>query len=160
MIFLKLNSKMAAMRNLILFVCLIFTMSSLAQEKEESVSFKQVQEVPVYPGCTGDNQALRKCFTRKLQIHFGKNFNPGLINNSAFNSVNKKFFILFSINKEGILEDVQVKRAPHERLEKESKRVMSLFPKVIPGKIKGKPVTVKYVFPFSMKDKTNRKSNN
>lgn len=147
------------MRSFFVLALLMLVIPLSAQEKEEPVSFKLVQEVPIYSGCTGDNQTLRKCFTRKLQMHFARNFNPGLINNSAYNSVNKKFFILFQINKEGVVEDVQVKRAPHERLEKESKRVMSLFPKVIPGKIEGKPVTIKYVFPFSMKDKTNRKSN-
>ena len=150
------------MRSFFALVLMMILVPLSAQEKEvdESVSFKLVQEVPVYPGCIGDNQALKKCFTRKLQMHFARNFNPGLINNSAFNSVNKKFFILFNINKEGVVEKVQVKRAPHERLEKESKRVMSLFPKVIPGKIKGKPVTVKYVFPFTMKDKTTNQKKN
>lgn len=144
------------MKKVLFIITLLMTgifVSAQELEKEKAISFSNVQKAPVYPDCKGDNNALKKCFNRKFQMHFARNFNPGLINNRAFNSVNKKFFILFTINKEGLVDSIQVKRAPHKRLEEESKRVIRLLPKIIPGEVKGKPVSVKYTFPFSMRSK-------
>lgn len=144
------------------FICFLFLLSfgvSNAQdnEKDNYVSFNAIQEPPIYPGCQGKPDALKKCFTRAMQMHMAKNFNAELINNPAYNSVNKKMFILFVVDKEGNVKDIEVKRAPHERLVEESKRVISLLPKMTSARVNGKSVAMKYVLPFSMKSKTNQK---
>lgn len=123
-------------------------------ESSEAIPITMAQEVPVYPGCTGeDQQQLRKCFNRKVQIHLATNFNPDLFSNSKTKLINKKMFIQFTIADSGLVENIKVSRAPNKDLEKEAIRVISLLPKCEPGKVKGKKVNVKYVLPFTINKK-------
>ena len=126
-------------------------------EQDNYVSFNVVQEPPIYPGCQGKPDALKKCFTRALQTHMAKNFNVELINNPVYNSVNKKMFILFVVDTKGIVKEIEVKRAPNERMVEESKRVINLLPKMTAARVNGKSVAMRYVLPFSMKSRTNQK---
>jgi protein TonB len=131
--------------------CLLGSFVATAQTTDEPVvSYRAIQEPPVYPGCQGDAEALKKCFTQKVQMHLVRNFDTSLINNPAYNSVGTKLFILFTIGKEGTVKDVKVSRAPHPKLEQESIRVMQLLPQVTPGKVQGNPTAVKFVLPFKM----------
>lgn len=55
----------------------------------------------------------------------------------------------FTINKEGVVEDIKIIRSAHKLLDEEAIRVLSTSPKWIPGKHKGKPVKVGYNFPIN-----------
>jgi len=113
----------------------------------EDVPFLLIEDVPVFPGCTGDNEALKACFNKKMQKHFVKKFDTDLPNELGLSSGKKKLIMLFKIDKTGEIIDVRVK-APHPKLEKEAKRIINLLPKMKPGKQRGKPVGVKYTLPM------------
>lgn len=142
-------------RFLLVFACILVSNITSAQSKTEPVSYRTIQNPPVYPGCTGDTEALKKCFTQSVQRHLAMNFDMNLLNNPKYNSENVKLFILFTIDQEGKAGDVKVSRAPHPKLEEESKRVIQLLPVMTPGKVEGKSVAVKYILPFKMNRKNN-----
>lgn len=114
---------------------------------EEDVPFILIEDVPVFPGCTGDNDALKACFNKKMQKHFAKKFDTDLPNELGLSPGKKKLIMLFKIDKTGEIIDVRVK-APHPKLEKEATRIINLLPKMKPGKQRGKPVGVKYTLPM------------
>ena len=60
--------------------------------------------------------------------------------------------VMFVINKEGEIENI-VSRGPvnGKILEDEARRIVSLLPKMTPGKQKGKAVKVKYSQPLTFK---------
>lgn len=133
-----------------------FAQQTTVQNKESSIAIPIAiaHEVPVYPGCNGeDQQSLKKCFNKKVQIHLATNFDPNLFGNSKTKLVNKKMFIQFIISDSGLVDNIKVSRAPNKDLEKEAVRVIGLLPKCEPGKVKGKKVNVKYVLPFTINKK-------
>ncbi|MEQ6124961.1 energy transducer TonB [Pseudotenacibaculum sp. MALMAid0570] len=115
----------------------------------EDVPFHVIEDVPVFPGCVGNNEALKDCFNKKMQKHFGKKFNSDLPNELGLSPGKKRITMLFKIDHQGNIVDVRV-MAPHPRLEKEAKRIINLLPKMTPGKQRGKPVGVKYTLPMKV----------
>ena len=108
-----------------------------------------IEDVPTYPGCSGNNQERKDCFSRMVQKHFGKKFNADLPNELWLSPGKKRVFIGFKIDKNGNVVDIQTK-APHPKIKDEVEKVMSQLPKMKPGKQRGKPVGVKYSIPFTL----------
>ena len=119
------------------------------EEVVEDVNFMIIEDVPTYPGCSGNNQERKDCFSRMVQKHFGKKFNADLPNELGLSPGKKKVFIGFKIDKNGNVVDIQTK-APHPKIKDEGEKVMSQLPKMKPGKQRGKPVGVKYSIPFTL----------
>ena len=119
-----------------------------SEEIEEDVAFVLIEDVPIYPGCKGNNKELKKCFTEKLTEYFGKNFDTNLAQELGLAPGKKRFFVVFRIDKYGKVTNVQV-RAPHPILEKEVKQIISSLPKMTPGKQRGTPVGVSYSIPIT-----------
>jgi protein TonB len=113
----------------------------------EDVPFHIIEDVPVFPGCEGNNEALKLCFNKKMQKHFAKKFNSDLPNELGLPSGKKRIIMLFKIDRTGEIIDIRVK-APHPKLEKEATRIINLLPKMKPGKQRGNPVGVKYTLPM------------
>jgi protein TonB len=124
------------------------------QEEEEfieDVPFMIIEEVPVYPGCTGNNNELRDCFSKEITKFVLKNFNSELSADLGLTGGStQRIFVLFRIDKNGEITDVQA-RAPHVKLQQEAIRVINLLPKMEPGKQRGIPVGVKYGLPITFK---------
>lgn len=118
------------------------------EEIIEDVPFAVIEEVPIFPGCKGNKQELRKCFSEKITRHIHKKFDINLASNLNLSSGKKRIFTVFTINHKGEIQDIKV-RAPHPRLEKEGFRVINSLPKFIPGKQRGIPVKVKYALPIT-----------
>lgn len=118
-------------------------------EPEEDVPFVLIEDAPVFPGCKGNNNALKTCFNKKMQQHFLKKFDANLPNELGLFPGRKKLTMLFKIDKTGKIIDVRVV-APHPKLQKEATRVINLLPKMKPGMQRGKPVGVKYTLPMSV----------
>tara|TARA_R110002073_G_scaffold89852_7_gene212558 strand:+ start:22465 stop:23184 length:720 start_codon:yes stop_codon:yes gene_type:complete len=116
-----------------------------AEEVIEDVPFTIIENVPVFPGCKGNNEALKKCFSQKVQKHYSRKFNGDLPNDLGLSSGRKRMYIMFRIDENGNIVDVASK-APHARLQKEIERVIKLLPKMKPGRQRGKAVGVKYSF--------------
>ncbi|PWG04117.1 energy transducer TonB [Polaribacter aquimarinus] len=146
---------MIKLKYLILFFVII-SLSFNAQEKEittesKVISFKEVDEIPVFPKC--ENKVLKeekvKCFNRGIQKHFAMRFDPNLLSSLNLEPGKKRIFLGFRIDEKGIVDNIRV-RAPHLKLEKECKKVLSSLPKMIPAKLNGKPTATLYTFPFTL----------
>lgn len=113
----------------------------------EDVPFLIVEEAPIYPGCKGTKEALKKCFSEKVQKLVNDKFNMDLANELGLEPGKQRIHVMFKIDKTGIITDVQA-RAPHKSLEAEAVRVVNLLPQMTPGKQRMKPVGVKYTLPI------------
>ena len=119
------------------------------EEVIEDVSFMIIEDVPVFPGCKGNKEELKKCFSKKVQKHFSRKFDADLPNELGLSAGRKRVFIGFKIDKNGNIVNVQA-RAPHPKIKSEVVKVMKQLPKMKPGRQSGKPVGVKYSIPFTL----------
>jgi len=113
----------------------------------EDVPFFVIEKVPTFPGCTGNRDELRACMSAKIQQHVAKQFNAELAQDLGLSPGKKKIFVLFVIDKNGNISNVQ-SRAPHKSLQKEAERVIKSLPHMKPGEQRGRPVGVKYSLPI------------
>ena len=114
----------------------------------EDVPFMTIQNVPIFPGCEGNNEELKKCFSQKIQFYFSKYFNAGLANELGFSEDKKKLFVVFRIDQKGTIGNVRA-RGPHPVLEKEVIKIINDLPQMKPGKQNGKAVPVSYSIPIT-----------
>jgi hypothetical protein len=138
---------------------------------EEDVPFAVIENVPVFPGCSGTNAEKKKCMGLKIKEHIGRNFNANIaseiglqskcldekeIYNSDTGKYEKKcnkwmpirIVSQFTITKDGYIS-IDGIRAPHTRLQEETKRVLMKLPKMVPGIQRGENVNVKYALPIA-----------
>lgn len=114
----------------------------------EDVPFAIIEDVPVFPGCTGTKEQKRECLSDKISQHVNRKFNADLAQELGLSPGKKRIFVMFKIDKNGDVVDIEA-RAPHVRLEKEAIRVIESLPKMQPGKQRGRPVGVKYSLPIT-----------
>lgn len=114
----------------------------------EDVPFMLLKDVPIFPGCEGDNKTLKKCFSKKVQQHFLERFNSNLANELGLSAGKKKLYVMFRINQKGNIVNIK-SRGPHPLLEKEVERIISALPQMTPGKQRGRPVPVSYSIPIT-----------
>tara|TARA_B110001450_G_scaffold184124_1_gene172178 strand:+ start:842 stop:1552 length:711 start_codon:yes stop_codon:yes gene_type:complete len=119
------------------------------EEVIEDVSFMIIEDVPVFPGCKGNKEELKRCFSKKVQKHFSRKFDADLPNELGLSAGRKRVFIGFKIDKNGYIVNVKA-RAPHPKIKSEVVKVMKQLPKMKPGRQRGKPVGVKYSIPFTL----------
>lgn len=112
------------------------------------VPFSIIEEVPIYPGCTGTKQEMTDCLNSKIKSFVAKNFDDSMVQNLGLSSGKKKIYVVFRIDETGNITEINA-RAPHEELKKEAIRVASLLPKLQPGKQRGKAVGMRYTLPIS-----------
>ncbi len=120
---------------------------------DEEVSFLVIENVPVFPGCKGNNAKLKKCMSEKITKHVNRKFNVDLAQDLGLSAGRKRISVQFKIDKSGNITNVQA-RAPHPRLQKEAIRIIKLLPKMKPGRQRNKAVTVRYNLPivFNVED--------
>ncbi|ARV06935.1 energy transducer TonB [Polaribacter sp. SA4-10] len=118
------------------------------EELLEDIPFVLIENVPVYPGCKGNNTELKRCFTQKITAFFGKKFNTSLATELGLVPGKKKLFVMFKIDRTGKVSNVMA-RGPHPRLEKEVITVLTSLPRMTPGKQRGSPVGVSYSIPIT-----------
>ncbi|MBX2826767.1 MAG: M56 family metallopeptidase [Flavobacteriaceae bacterium] len=116
-------------------------------EKDKEYAFKEIEQVPVYPGCEGlQDQEAQKCFTQKITEFVMANFNVKSADKLGLEG-RQRISSIFKIDKEGNVTDVKV-RAPHPELEEIVQEVITKLPQMQPGKVDGRPVTVRYALPI------------
>lgn len=113
---------------------------SATAEKMESVRkiFTVVEKQPEFPGGT---KAMYEFLARNIRY-------PRAASDA---NVGGRVFLSFVITETGDVEDVQVLKGIGFGCDEEAVRVLSKFPKWIPGKQRGIPVNVKYNLPISFK---------
>lgn len=123
---------------------------SVVEEEEviEDVPFLVIENVPVFPGCKGNNTELRACFSSQMSKFVSKNFNVELASDLGLErGVIQRIFVMFKIDKNGNIVDIKA-RAPHKKLQQEAIRVIKLLPKMTPGRQRGRAVGVRYGLPI------------
>lgn len=110
------------------------------------VPYSVIDQVPTYPGCSGDNETMRKCMSTKIAEFVNSNFNIGLADDLNL-SGRQRIAVQFKIDKTGKVVDVQA-RAPKGELEVEAIRVVKMLPQMKPGEQKGEKVGVLYSLPI------------
>ncbi|MEM0518023.1 M56 family metallopeptidase [Aequorivita flava] len=121
-------------------------LNETADDSDKSFSFSEMEKVPTYPGCEGNNEALKKCFTERISAFVGENFNTKLGSDLGLTG-RQRILVQFKIDKSGQIVDVKA-RAPKPELEVEAVRVVKLLPQMQPGEQKGKKVGVIYSLPI------------
>jgi protein TonB len=118
-------------------------------EEDIEVPFSVIENVPVFPGCEKkkSNTDKRKCMSDKIFKLVNRKFNKDLAGELGLQPGKKRISVFFKIDKNGNVVNVGA-RGPHPALEKEAKRVISLLPKMKPGKQRGKAVIVPYSLPI------------
>jgi len=115
-------------------------------ENDMSVAFSTIEKVPTYPGCSGDNEALKKCFTEHISSFVGENFNTKLGKDLGLTG-RQRIVVQFKIDKSGNIVDIKAK-APKSELETEAIRIIKKLPQMLPGEQKGEKVGVLYSLPI------------
>lgn len=129
----------------------LVTVEEEEEEIVEDVPFIVIEEVPIFPGCTGNKQQLRACFSDQMQKFVGKHFKADLASDLGLQSGSiQRIFVMFKIDKNGNVSGIQA-RAPHKKLKEEAIRVIKKLPKMTPGRQRGKPVGVRYSLPITFK---------
>jgi len=118
------------------------------EEIEEDVPFLIIEDVPVYPGCTGSKKELKKCFTKKIRKFFIKEFDAGLAKELGLTIGKKRIIVQFKIDKTGTVTNVMA-RAPHPRIQSDVISIIKKLPKMKPGRQRGVAVGVKYSLPIT-----------
>ena len=120
-------------------------------EVVEDVPFMIIEDVPIFPGCSGSNKERRACFSAEISKFVSKKFNVELASDLGLpQGTVQKIFVMFRIDKNGNLVDIKA-RAPHKKLQEEAIRVVELLPQMTPGKQRGKAVSVSYGLPIVFK---------
>lgn len=109
----------------------------------EEFSFAIIEEVPIFPGCSGTRKEKSTCLNISIRKHLAKKFNSGLVSTLGLQVGTLRILISFLIDNAGNVTNVKA-TAPHPKLIEEAKRITSLLPKMIPGTQRGKAVSVKY----------------
>lgn len=134
-------------------VSAIIDPNAIYEEEEEEVivedvPFLVIEDVPVYPGCKGNKQQLKDCFTQKIKQFFVKRFDVGLAEELGLSKGKKRIIVVFRVDKNGNVADIAA-RAPHPRIQKEVVDIIQKLPKMKPGRQRGTPVGVKYSLPIA-----------
>lgn len=118
------------------------------EEIVEDVPFLVIEDVPVYPGCSGNKQELKDCFTEKVRYFFVKHFNTNLAQELGLSQGKKRIIVLFIVDKTGKVTNVMA-RAPHPKIQKEVVSVIEKLPQMTPGRQRGNAVGVRYSLPIA-----------
>ncbi len=119
------------------------------EEVLKDIPFAIIEQAPIYPGCKGNKEELKKCLQDKINKHVLKHFRTEIAQDLSLTAGKKKVYVQFKIDKTGEIVDIRA-RGPHARLEKEAIRVVELLPKMTPGKQRTKPVRVSYTLPVTL----------
>ena len=119
------------------------------EELDIDVPFAVVEDVPIFPGCIGvEKYERRDCFTVQINKHIRRTFRYPEIAKEM--GIQGRVYVNFIISKDGSITNIRV-RGPDKILEEEAIRIISLLPRLLPGKQNGKPVRVPFSSPITFR---------
>ncbi len=139
------------MKKIATILFILFQLVTYAQEVVYTkIEDKDITEIPpVFPGCEEIAHSQKmNCFQKKINEHIVQNFNYP--KEALKKNIQGRVNVTFLINKEGIISDVSAKGG-HPLLQKEAIRIISLLPKMTPGKQKETSVISSHTVPISFK---------
>ncbi|WP_172435975.1 energy transducer TonB [Sediminicola luteus] len=109
-----------------------------------------IEEIPLFPGCKPklNSQKRIMCFNKKMKEHISEHFNYP--QQAMEMGISGKVSIMFTIGEDGIIRNKRYK-GPHRLLTQEADRIVGKLPKMIPGKINGKPVKIPFAIPITFR---------
>jgi len=108
-----------------------------------------IEETPLFPNQQRiDNLSDRRTFNLLIQQHIGSHFNYP--KEAIAKKISGRVSILFYIDKEGYVDNIRTK-GPSPILENEAIRIISLLPKLKPGRHNGEPIKMPYSIPINFK---------
>ncbi len=114
------------------------TGNTAVEEVEEDIPAAVVEEKPKFMG--GDENEFRNWVQKNFEY-------PEV---ARENGIQGRVFVQFVVSAEGKVVDVKILRSIDPSIDKELIRVMSMSPKWVPGKQRGKAVRVKYTLPINL----------
>ena len=151
------NSLLLAFTSILISILLTNSVNSanglnLENKQENTVKFSEVESAPFYiDWCTSNlaEDKIRECTDSGIKLFAKQYFNTELANELKLSGY-QRITSAFIIDKNGDVIDIRV-RAPHPQLKDEAIRVINLLPKMEPGKVNGKAVSVSYLLPIIFK---------
>ena len=122
-------------------VVAVVDIPKVKETPQEKVIFQVVEEMPEFPG--GMAEALK---------FLAKNIKYPVAAQEA--KIEGRVIVQFVIERDGSVSDAKVMRGVNSELDAEAIRVVSMMPKWIPGKQRGKAVAVKYTMPIMFRLQT------
>ena len=122
-------------------VVAVVDIPKVKETPQEKVIFQVVEEMPEFPG--GMAEAMK---------FLAKNIKYPVAAQQA--KIEGRVIVQFVIERDGSVSDAKVMRGVNSELDAEAIRVVSMMPKWIPGKQRGKAVAVKYTMPIMFRLQT------
>ncbi|WP_299114561.1 M56 family metallopeptidase [uncultured Winogradskyella sp.] len=115
----------------------------------QEISFSVIETAPIHPECKNIKieAERKKCTSQAVAAFVNLNFNKDLPKTLDLSDGKQRIFLGFTIDKRGLVKSIKV-RSPHEKLDGEATRVISLLPQFIPGEYNNKKVDVTYSLPI------------
>ena len=137
---------------LLLFIPLVSFGQNANKKKNENKPEKPfviIDDVPMFRSCKNVFKSQRtNCFQNKMNKHISKHFYyPKYAQNRG---IQGKVFIQFIIEKDGSVGEINASGAD-KSLKDAAVRIIKKLPKMIPGKVNGKPVRVPFSIPIEFK---------
>ena len=125
------------------------------EEPEEEKIFNVVEELPHFPGCSGQGlskEELKKCAEKKMKefIYSNLKYPPKAVQEKIEGEV----IIKFIVDKDGSISNVEILKDIGNGCGEEAKRVIQLMnngKKWVPTSARGKPVKVRFTVPVIFK---------
>ncbi len=120
---------------------------------DDAISFNDVENGPVYPGCENlPQEGIKECFINNITKFVSAEFNPDIADSLNLSGA-QKIVIFFKIDKKGKISNLKV-RNTNLVLQAEAVRVIKKLPDMVPASHKGSNVGVMYSLPiiFKIKD--------
>ncbi len=118
-------------------------------ENTEVFDFVSVENRPVFPGCERESTEDAKfdCFQLKVRQFVAKETSyPTMARDMG---IQGKVWVSFIIEKDGTIADVTIERGVDKSLDSEAVRVVKKFPSMIPAKVSGRSVRMRYSLPVN-----------
>ncbi len=144
------------MKKLILLLLFIPLVSFGQEIQKQNKTFDElktnhlnIEDVPMFRSCKNVFKSQRReCFQNKMTKHIRKHF---YYPKYAFNrGIQGRVFVQFIIEKDGSISEIKTSGAD-KSLKDAAVRIIKKLPKMIPGKVNGKPVRVPFSIPIEYK---------
>lgn len=148
---------MRVVKILILIGLSVFSMSTYGQgngssfEDDSDMIYKEVEEFPLFAGCdySDMNTVAEKkaCSDEKLIQYISSNLKYP--RKARKKGIEGRVFVQFVVGADGAVRDEKIVKEIGGNCGDEVLKLVRSFPKWIPGKLNGKPVSVLYTIPVN-----------